>query len=176
MVVADVLAVVFSLLAVFLAVPSFLLLTRALAPRIEAQSSKRFRLTPIRTVVIGVVLSVMLLAPGIGLLQVPFGPIRVLGVWWIAATMATSLAGLGGLAAHIGASLPGPNDEIRPWWPTLKGAIVLELACMIPVLGWFALFPLLLCAGTGAAVLAVVKPLRDPPVGAAQVTELRAHA
>ncbi len=176
MVTADVLAVVFSVLAVFLGIPAFQLVVRAVAPRFAARARRRFERTPGRVVAAGVVLAAPLLAPAIGLLQVDLGPVRLVGLWWLGAVLAASLAGLSGLAARIGATLPGPSDAARPWWPLVKGAVALELACLVPILGWFLLFPLLLAAGAGAALFAALRPLGDPPSAVQPVAELRKGA
>lgn len=175
MVTADVLAVVFVLIGLFLAVPAFQLVCRAMWPRFEEQSRKRFEQTPIRTVIVGMIVAVPLVAPALGLLQVDGGT-RLIGLWWLATAMATALVGLSGLASRVGATLPGPSDEVRPWWPMVKGSVALELACLVPILGWFLLFPLLLLAGAGATAFALIKPLRDPPVEAPGMAGLPVHA
>lgn len=177
MVTADVLAVTFFLAALFAAIPAFQLVVRALWPRFETQSRRRFERTPVRTLFVGALVAAPLLGPALGLLQVDNGAVRMIGVWWLATAMATSLIGLSGLASYVGGTLPGPSDEARTWWPMAKGTLALELACLIPILGWFLLFPLLLTAGAGAAVFSLLLPLRDPPADAVDtVTPLRAHA
>ena len=177
MVTADVLAVVFFIVALFVAVPAFQLVVRAMWPRFETQSRRRFEQTPIRTLLIGGLVMAPLVGPSLVLLGVDNGAVKLIGVWWLATAMAASLIGLSGLATHIGATLPGPTDETRTWLPLAKGAVALQFACLIPVLGWFLLFPLLLTAGAGASVFALFLPLRDPPAGELEhITELRAHA
>ena len=178
MVTADVLAVVFSLLAIFLAVPAFQLVVRAMWPRLEEQSRRRFAMTPIRTVIFGALLGIPLVLPALGLMAVENGAVKLIGVWWFGGAMAISLVGLSGLASQIGATIPGPTDSLRPWFPMVKGSVALELACLIPVFGWFLLFPVLLAAGAGAAGLALVKPLRPPPTADAEsnLWPLRQHA
>lgn len=172
MVTADVLAVVFGILGLFLAVPAFQLVCRALWPRVADQAQRRFRETPGRTVTAGLFLALPLLLPPMALLGVDVGPVRMAGVWWIALVIGLSLAGLSGLATRIGDTVAGPADEARPWLALVKGSVVLGLACLVPILGWFLLMPGLLVAGAGASLLAVVRPLRDPE----PLREVQAHA
>ncbi len=58
--------------------------------------------------------------------------------------------GAAGLATMIGRRLPSPADQERPWKGTLRGGIILELAFLFPVLGWFFLLPASLVIGAGA--------------------------
>ncbi len=58
--------------------------------------------------------------------------------------------GTAGLATMVGRKLPSPADLERPWKCTLRGGIVLELAFLFPVLGWFFLLPASLVIGAGA--------------------------
>ncbi len=58
--------------------------------------------------------------------------------------------GAAGLATMVGRKLPSPADLERPWKCTLRGGIVLELAFLFPVLGWFFLLPASLIIGAGA--------------------------
>ena len=177
MVTADVLAVVFFLAALFVAVPAFQLVVRAMWPRFETQSRRRFEQTPIRTLFVGMLVAAPLVGPSFALLAVENGAVKMLGVWWLGSAMAAALVGLSGLATHIGTTLPGPTDDTRPWLPLAKGALALQFACLIPILGWFVLFPLLLTAGAGASVFSLFLPLRDPPANELEtLTELRVHA
>ena len=159
MVMADVFAVVFSVLAIFAAVPAFFLVSHALTPRVAHQAHRRFAQTPKRLLPIGLMVSLPLVLVGIGLLNAPWGPVKLLGLWWSSGVLAVALAGAGGLAHHIGTSvLPSAGPTRR----VLAGAVALELTCLLPFLGWFVVPPLVFLCGLGAITLAVVRPLRDP--------------
>ena len=64
--------------------------------------------------------------------------------------------GVAGLATTIGHRLPSPADADRPWKATIRGGIVLELAYLVPFLGWFVLLPGSLILGAGCAVRALI--------------------
>ncbi|HZW89353.1 MAG TPA: hypothetical protein VFF12_09765 [Myxococcaceae bacterium] len=71
-----------------------------------------------------------------------------------------ALVGSAGLADKIGAGLASPVDEAQPWRRVLRGGAVLGLLFVVPLLGWFAVFPLTLASGLGALFL----PRRAGPI------------
>jgi hypothetical protein len=70
-----------------------------------------------------------------------------------------ALVGSAGLADKIGAGLASPVDADQPWRRVLRGGAVLALLFVVPLLGWFAVFPLTLASGLGALLL----PRRPAP-------------
>jgi hypothetical protein len=64
-----------------------------------------------------------------------------------------ALIGSAGLADKIGAGLAAPVDAAQPWRRVLRGGAVLALLFVVPLLGWFAVFPLTLASGLGALLL-----------------------
>ncbi|MDP3507214.1 MAG: hypothetical protein Q8T09_04415 [Candidatus Melainabacteria bacterium] len=70
--------------------------------------------------------------------------------------------GIAGLTTVIGNRLPSPVDIERPWKATIRGSIVLELAFLLPLLGWFVLLPAALIIGSGTAFRSILKGLRMP--------------
>jgi hypothetical protein len=64
-----------------------------------------------------------------------------------------ALVGSAGLADKIGAGLASPVDQAQPWRRVLRGGAVLALLFVVPLLGWFAMFPLTLASGLGALLL-----------------------
>jgi hypothetical protein len=156
MILADVTAVIASLVGLLVAVPALLLAVRAVLPGLTRQTTGRFARTAWLTLPVGIGLLIPLLAPAIGLMSWGPGPVRGLGILWLGVWLLVAMVGATGLATHIGASLAGPADAGRPWLATLKGGVVLTLVCGLPVVGWFLLLPAVLVAGTGAAGLGAV--------------------
>ncbi|HZJ56304.1 MAG TPA: hypothetical protein VFD38_19335 [Myxococcaceae bacterium] len=64
-----------------------------------------------------------------------------------------ALIGSAGLADKIGAGLRAPVDDDQPWRRVLRGGAVLALLFVVPLLGWFVVFPLTLASGLGALLL-----------------------
>jgi hypothetical protein len=54
-------------------------------------------------------------------------------------------------------------DLDQPWRRVLRGGAVLALLFVVPLLGWFAVFPLTLASGLGALFLPP-RPLVPPEV------------
>lgn len=160
MILADVTAVIASLIGLLAAVPALFLTVRAVLPGLTDQTTRRFGRTPWLTLPVGVVLLIPLLLPALGLVSWGPGPVRGLGILWLGVWLLVAMIGATGLATHIGGALAGPADAGRPWLATLKGGLVLVLVCGLPIVGWFLLLPAALVAGTGAAGLGAVFRLR----------------
>ena len=79
-----------------------------------------------------------------------------------------ALVGSAGLADKIGAGLASPVDEDQQWRRVLRGGAVLALLFVVPLLGWFAVFPLTLASGLGALLF----PLRPAPISEPAVPRL----
>jgi len=158
---ADVTAVIASLVGLLVAVPALFLAVRAVLPGLTVQTTRRFARTPWLTLPVGVVLQLPLLVPALVLMNLGPGPVRAIGVLWLSVWMLVALVGIAGLATHVGHALAGPADRERPWLATLKGGAVLVLISGLPLIGWFLVLPALAAAGTGAAALGLVFKLRD---------------
>jgi hypothetical protein len=68
-----------------------------------------------------------------------------------------SSVGASGLATLIGRRLSSHVDAASPWRATLRGGVVLVLAYLAPVLGWFAIMPITTVIGCGATTLALMR-------------------
>lgn len=67
-------------------------------------------------------------------------------------TILVATFGLGAIAAEVGARLPSQGAAAHPWRSLLRGSVAVSFASMLPIAGWFAVFPLALLVGTGAWV------------------------
>ena len=61
--------------------------------------------------------------------------------------------GTAALATMLGNRLASPVDDLRPWRATVRGGVALELAFVLPIIGWFGLLPLAIVIGAGATTL-----------------------
>lgn len=153
MTMADVLTVVFLFVGLFLALPSYWLLARSLWPRLHEGTARAYREIPVRTGFVGLGATLAMVAVGAVLGKVA----PALGLFFAGGCLGLALAGAGGLATRIGEGLRAPADDGRDWRLTLKGGVSLELAFLIPVLGWFLILPIALVSGVGAAAVALVR-------------------
>ena len=155
---------VFSIVSVIigfaLSMAATALLASALFPRWVARSGERVRRKPIRTFLIGLVLGGICVLLG-GATSSGGGPLGFIGAILIAGTLGFALCGSAGVAMAIGEGLPSPADVERPWKALIRGWVVLSLASLLPVFGWFFVLPIALLMGFGAALVSLFQ--RDPP-------------
>lgn len=156
MVVADVMAVVFSVIGMLLALPGLWLLCKGLWPdqvnASEADCSvalwKPLLAGLIPAIVLFVLVAIFSKLGGIG---------GIFAIFLISVFVVFASIGISGLATLVGKRLPSPHDAERPWMCTLRGAIIIEVSCLIPFVGWFILLPLAFILGSGATVRTFVR-------------------
>jgi hypothetical protein len=68
--------------------------------------------------------------------------------------------GLTGMASLIGERV---TPAQHPWRRTLAGTLLLGVACAVPFLGWFLLFPYAGWVGIGAFILSYFQPASPAP-------------
>lgn len=148
-------ALVFGLLiALGLALPGLALTWGLLCPTIVARSRLRLERTPGRTFAAGL----GALAGGGLLVGLAFAGGPVPG--WFALGLLLTLASVGGagMAALLGERLRAEGGTYTPAGALLRGAVALELAVIVPVIGWFVILPLGTVAMLGAATGALLRP------------------
>jgi hypothetical protein len=167
---------VFSIVSVIigfaLSMTATALLASALFPRWVARSRERVRRKPIRTFLIGLVLGGICILIS-GATSSGGGPLGFIGAILMAGILGFALCGSAGVALAIGEGLPSPADAERPWKAIIRGWVVLSLASLLPVLGWFFVLPIALLMGFGAALLSLFQ--RDPPCSPVRSSVTNAH-
>lgn len=149
MMLADTIGIFLFVVGVLIAFPSLWLLSRALWTNAVIACSERNSRGLIKSFFVGlpiVVITIVVMGL-LGKLPGPVGqlsPLLALSVLFFYASV-----GVAGVATMLGARLPSPADNDRPWKVTLRGGIVLVLSYMFPVLGWFLILPVSLVIGCG---------------------------
>ncbi|MBL9150084.1 MAG: hypothetical protein JNM94_15460 [Phycisphaerae bacterium] len=115
--------------------------------------------SPIRTLMIGLLVSVPLVVAALVLSSAANGVIKLVGVSLLLGWLTTALLGLAPLALHVGAR--GEAGNIR-WTTVARGASFVTLTWMLPVAGWFVAMPLSLAFGVGCAVRAAGRRAATP--------------
>ena len=157
MLMADTLAIFLVVLGFLLALPGLWLLCLGLWPNAVARTSADCMSGLLFPFLVGIPISVVAffatafasssLGPASGFVSIAIVCLYVL----------FASVGIAGLTTAIGKRLPSPVDIERPWKATIRGSIVLELAFLLPLLGWFLLLPATLIIGSGAALRAMLK-------------------
>lgn len=119
---------------------------RAMFPCAVERGRQRIEQRPLRTFLLGIAVSVPWLALGIGLGSAPSGVLKFAGVLLGLAWLALALVGTASIAHLIGSR--GEPVSVR-WTHPARGAALLTLTWMLPLLGWFIVMPLTLACGAG---------------------------
>jgi hypothetical protein len=131
---------------------AFMVVLAALLPRLSERTKTALVRSPWRAFFIGLANYIFL--GGISLVLLNIEPIALLGVLILTALAVITVLGLPGLADLLGERIAGLRGRnFSPWQRLLWGALGLELAGLLPFIGWFVLTPALLLMAFGAAVL-----------------------
>ena len=132
---------------------ALILLLAAFLPKVMARSQQALLASPWRAFFIG--LANYLFLGGIALVLLNIERLAWLGLIITASLSGLSLLGLTGLVSLLGERLAGLHGgEVSALKRLAWGAVTLELACLLPFVGWFLLAPVLLMLSFGAAILA----------------------
>lgn len=151
----DVVAIALSVVGFLLSLQGLWLLCRALWPQRVDASALRCERNGIACFFVGLIVT------GIMLLVVRLAAAKLGAPGKLAAFVVLffyimfSGVGTSGFVTHIGRRLPSPADNGRAWRTAIRGGVALELAYLIPVLGWFGILPISLIIGAGAATMAI---------------------
>ncbi|HWE97322.1 MAG TPA: hypothetical protein VG269_25410 [Tepidisphaeraceae bacterium] len=163
---ADIWAIGLTIVGFLLSLQGLWLVCRALWPNRVESAAMRCQRNAVACFFIGAVVTGVTI-PLIGFLVGKFGAPGGL-VGGLIAFMYLIFSGIGsaGFVTHIGRRLASPIDADRPWRATVRGGVTLELAALIPVLGWFGILPISMIIGAGAATLAMFTKSAARPGGA----------
>lgn len=167
MTMADVLSVTLIILGLLLTLPGLWLFERALMPATVERARRRLQAKPVATTLAGLLPAALFFVVSVVLLNQGGPALKFAGLLLFLGGFLVSGLGLAALATTVGERLPSPVDGDRPWRGQVRGSVCLELAFLLPLVGWFAVLPLSLCAGAGAACLALL--FRDDVTPAAAV-------
>lgn len=136
-------------LGVLLIVVAYATCSYAMFPRAVDRGRTCVADSPLRTLLVGLLVSVPIVAAAIVLSALPNGVMKLAGVSLLLAWLTTALLGLAPLAVHVGAR--GEPGTAR-WSTVARGAAFVTLTWMMPFVGWFVAMPLCLAFGVGCAV------------------------
>ncbi|HWP41698.1 MAG TPA: hypothetical protein VNO14_00585 [Blastocatellia bacterium] len=157
MLMADTMAIFFVVLGFMLAFPGLWLLCRGLWPGRVAASAARCSEGLVKPFLAGLPVTFIFIFAAAALNNLPGVPAKIAALVVLSAYLIHAHAGVAGLATCIGERLKSPSDAERPWRSTLRGAVVLELSYLLPVLGWFIILPFSFIIGAGAAALSMLR-------------------
>jgi hypothetical protein len=172
MVMADVASIVVTVFAALVAMPCIALMFAAFFPEFARRAEARVERRPILTFVVGLVVAGVAMAFVAVLAQGP-APLKFLSAVFGLGAGWAAISGWAGIAGRIGHALPSPIDRDRPWRAIVRGAVILELACVFPGVGWVLIYPVSLVMGMGAAALSLIPAGAPQPVSQADPATAR---
>lgn len=152
---ADLTAIFFILLIIGIAYPAMLTAWWLLFPAAVERARLRLERTPGKSFWLGLAALIAFLIPILILLNLPSGFFQFLGFVAIGVMLVLSSIGAAGLAARFADKLNrlGAFSAIGSF---VRGAVIIELASVLPVVGWFIFLPVSLVASLGASVFALL--------------------
>jgi hypothetical protein len=153
MLLADDVAIALSIIGFLLSLQGLWMLSRALWPTRVQNASFRVHRNGIASFFLGLVIIVAVIVAA-GSAAKLGAPGQFFAFALGSAFVVYANVGVAGLATHIGRRLPSPSDTDRPWRATVRGGVALELAYLVPIVGWLGLLPISLILGAGANTLA----------------------
>jgi Na+/melibiose symporter-like transporter len=156
MIMADVIAVFGTLLALGIALPGLLLTCRMLLPNFTDRAQSRLSQTPWRCLFAGGFLVLIASIPIIILFNLPWGGFQAMGAAALIGLMAIASLGAAGLAGLIGRQLRELGLKSSEVGATLWGGVAMGLAAVFPLVGWFVFLPLAFVVTLGAAAFALL--------------------
>ncbi|MBI4559850.1 MAG: hypothetical protein HY706_19855 [Candidatus Hydrogenedentes bacterium] len=169
MIMADVFKILFLILGTLITIVCYWLLFEALFSGIVERARREYEGHALRISVLGLLVSLPLVAIGLGLMSGPAVG-KLAGVVVLSTLILLGLMGSTGLARQIGSQLASADDAAHCWRRVLRGGAVLSITFVLPVIGWFFMLPLTLASGIGAILAARWNRRRDESAPAMQMT------
>ena len=158
MLMADAFAITMLFVGLMIVLPATWLLFGALWPSALERGQRRIPRMPIGTFFtgVGVATVFILLTVALGSANLPALalPIAAFGLGW-------AFFGTSAFARHLGERLSTPGQPA--WRSHLRGSIVLSLSFLVPILGWFLVFPIAMILGLGTTTLSLIRPQKQAP-------------
>ncbi len=141
-------------LTVAVALPALLLTLAQLAPGAVARAEDRIDGGVWRCFGAGLVAAAPLTLAFLLLLNSPAAPLQLIGWALLLAALTCAALGAAGLARLVGRRLSADSSG-GATRRLLRGAVALELAALVPFVGWLIIAPLLLLLSLGAILPAL---------------------
>lgn len=152
---ADLTAIFFILLIIGVAYPAMLTAWWLLFPAAVERARLRLDRTPGKSFWMGLAVLIGFLIPILILINLPSGFMKFLGFVAIGVMLVISSIGAAGLASRFADKLNrlGSFSAIGAF---VRGAVIIELASILPIVGWFIFLPIATVTSLGASVFAIL--------------------
>lgn len=170
--IGDVLAVIGVVVTVVVSTWALVMTVSMLFGGRATRAQARMEQAPVRTILLGAVMTLVLGFIVAALLNQP-NPLGKLIGWVIYLLMLVVTAiGLSGLAGLLARRLAQMEPSLSPYGTLSRAAFICVIAMLLPIFGWFVVAPLTLFVSLGAGTLATLE--RTPAVAPSQPTNATA--
>ncbi|MEW6735918.1 MAG: hypothetical protein AB1489_31785 [Acidobacteriota bacterium] len=151
MTMADVLAVISGLIIVGLGIPALLALLTIFFPKAVAQASHQIGSKPLRIFFRGLITFILFFLVIVTLGKANFGLLKFFSLIVTLAGLSLAMLGGAGLANQLAARYRALNNEQHSLLDLFPSTVLIELAAVLPLIGWFVVLPItfLLMLGAG---------------------------
>lgn len=152
----DVYIVALSIIGFLITAPGLAVALNLLLPGVTHRAQARLEQTPRVSLIVGLIVAGALALWIFILTQTNTGVLQ--GVAFVSGLLALGIYSIGaaGMSAVFGERIGHVTGSRSPIGNIVRGAVVLELACFVPLVGWFLFFPFVMSASMGAALFALV--------------------
>lgn len=172
MTIGDVLAVVFFVIGLWISSWAVLVGVALLFPARAAASQSLLAKRPWRAIVTGAIVAATAGLVAIFLINQPSGLGKLVGWAGLAVLFGIATLGAAGLSRLLGERLSEQHPSASGWSTLARGAGLLIVSGLVPLLGWFAIVPLSIVASLGAGWLALWKRTGEKKVSLIEVVDL----
>jgi hypothetical protein len=169
----DVYIVTLLILGTWITGPGLAATINFLLPGVVEVAACRIALTPIKSLIVGGFVGGFQLILALVLFQAS-GPLQAFGAVIAAVLLGIYSVGVAAMSRMLGERIGGtPTDQPR-LGNVIRGAVIYELACFVPLVGWMIFLPLAGFTAIGAALFGLVKwaprqrtlatPMVDPSI------------
>lgn len=160
---AEVYTVTVTLIGILVSLPALLVAINLLYPRLTQRIQQRLEETPRRSFVMGLPITAVFLSLGLPLAGAG-GPAQAAGILLLILFMGVGSLGGAGFSRLLAQRLNTISQPHSQLISLLRGALLYELACLTPLVGWFLFIPLAGITLIGATSFALLGWLpRRPP-------------
>lgn len=153
------LTVLSAILGICLTSWSIMVAAALICSRRAETASDRILTRPWRSFFLGLLVAAILTALGTALTGSPNPVAKLLGVLVYAVLFAMVATGAGGLALLVGQRVRQAAGDLSDYGALSRGATLIVLACLAPIVGWLVVTPavLLISAGSGYQAMGIFR-------------------
>lgn len=151
----DVFGIVATLIGLCLTAWALILAHALLFDRRAAVAETQLREHAGKSFLLGLVIAAPLSAIGLSFLANPLPGAKLVGWFFLVVVLSLGALGMAGLAGLASSRIRQLDPECSPFRALTRGAALLVIAALVPVLGWFVLGPIALIFAVGAGTSAL---------------------